>query len=334
MDDIFGGADIVLQAQQIQEQLLHLCTAGGFPLQKWTSNCKEILKFHTEATVDTTVPVEIEPSLVKLLGLFWQPSTDTYHFVSHSTVPSKVTKRTILSEIAQLFDPLGLLSPIIVQAKMFLQELWMVKFGWDELLSPKMQARWNAFRQQLQNLQQLSIPRWISFSTTSLSLEIHGFSDVLQLAMAAAIYLRVISSNGETTVTLVCSKTRIAPLKKVTIPRLELSAALLLVTNVQRVLELSESPVNLWTDSSVTLTWITLHPSRWKEYIRNRVSMIQELTPPRIWRYVPGKENPADCATRGLQVDQLAQQSLWWNGPPWLIRNDRSLIIDHRLPTT
>lgn len=123
MDDIFGGTDTIAQAQQIQKQLMELCKAGSFPLQKWTSNCEELLKSNNFEAVDTTIPIEIEPSLIKILGLFWQPSTDTYHFLSHSFSSNKMTKQTVLSEIAQLFDPLGLLSLIIVRAKMFLQEL-------------------------------------------------------------------------------------------------------------------------------------------------------------------------------------------------------------------
>lgn len=134
-----------------------------------------------------------------------------------------------------------------------------------------MNAWWNSFRQQLQNLGQLSIPRWIRFTKTANLIEIYRFSDASQLAMAAAVFLRVISKNNEISVTLVCSKTKVAPLKRLTISRLELTAALLLtrlVTHVQQALELSEVPVYLWTDSSVTLTWITSHPSRWKDFVR------------------------------------------------------------------
>lgn len=145
-------------------------------------------------------------------------------------------------------------------------------------------------------------------------MELHGFSDASQLAMAAAIYLKVTTADGNSTVTLVCSKTKVAPLKKITIPRLELTAALLLtrqINNVKRALELTEVATYLWTDSSITLTWITSHPSRWKDYVCNRVTAIQEITSPSLWRFIPGKENPADCASRGLLADQLVKHSLW-----------------------
>jgi len=74
----------------------------------------------------------------------------------------------------------------------------------------------------------------------------------------------------------------------------------------------------LWTDSKVTLTWINNHPSRWKDFVHNRVCFNQETLPQAKWRYVPGDENPADLATRGFTPEQLAEKPLWWNGPLWL----------------
>ena len=131
--------------------------------------------------------------------------------------------------------------------------------------------------------------------------------------MAAVVFLRVKDTDSDTRITFVCSKTRVAPLKKLTIPRLELSAAVLLAKltkYVQDHLDLSKSPVFLWTDTSVSLAWINSHPSRWKEFVRNRVILIQDLLPKGQWRLVPGKENPADCASRGLSLSQLVKHKL------------------------
>lgn len=150
----------------------------------------------------------------------------------------------------------------------------------------------------------LSIRRWLSIVRFDTSrIEIHGFSDASQLAMAAAVYLRTPSDNNAFSVQLVCSKTRVAPLKRLTLPRLELTAALLLarlIARTTKALELSEvAAVFCWSDSSVTLIWITAHPSCWKDFVRNRVSAIQEILPNGSWRFVAGKENP-DLASRGL----------------------------------
>lgn len=283
MDDIFGGADSIQETQQIIYQLTNLCMAGGFPLQKWASNNKELLN-NLSVAPENSSSVQIEESRIKILGLCWQPSTDTFHFFSCPSIKKKITKRTVLSEISQLFDPLGLLTPVLVKAKIFLQELWMTKLNWDDSLSSNLQERWCIFRNQLEDLDQISIPRWLGSFTSAHSVELHGFSDASQLAMAAAVYIRVTTKENKTTTNLVCSKTKVAPLKKLTIPKLELTAALLvtrLITHVQKALGYKETKIHLWTDSSVILAWITSHPSRWKDYVRNRVSIIQELCPPK-----------------------------------------------------
>lgn len=180
---------------------------------------------------------------------------------------------------------------------------------------------WNTFRNQLPALEALNIPRWLNTSSTANLTELHGFCDASHLAMAAVMYLhkRVINGAGETKVTLICAKTRVVPLKRLTIPRLELSAALLLsrlVSHVQRALNFSEISTYLWTDSSVTLTWLSTHPSKWKDFVRNRVTTIQEALPSAFWQFVPGMQNPADCASRGIPTKQLETHALWWTGPP------------------
>jgi hypothetical protein len=139
--------------------------------------------------------------------------------------------------------------------------------------------------------------------------------------MAAVVYIRVTNQDSSSIVTLVCSKTKVAPLKRLTIPRLELSAAALLAKLVKRVqvtLELQKVPVFTWTDSSATLAWIKSNPMRWKEFVGNRVSLIQETLPEAHWKFISGKHNPADCASRGLSASQLIHHPLWWTGPGWL----------------
>ncbi|XP_011312742.1 uncharacterized protein [Fopius arisanus] len=233
-----------------------------------------------------------EDSETRILGLSWHPNSDNFVFSTKSSQNLTVSKRIILSEIAQLYGPLGFLSPVVIRGKMLLQEIWIEKLGWDDDVSPQIAHRWNSFRQDLISLSNVSIPRWIGLLQTSV-LEIHGFSDASQLAMSAVVFLTVFNNNEESCISLICSKTKVAPLKRLTIPRLELSVAVLLAKLVYS------------------------HPSRWKEFVRNRVQLIQELTDAQ-WKLVPGKENPADCASRGLTTAQLASHKLWWHGPSWL----------------
>ncbi|XP_018406689.1 PREDICTED: uncharacterized protein LOC108782813, partial [Cyphomyrmex costatus] len=321
VDDIFGGADSLDEIQEVMTQVHQLCMAGGFPLQKWSSNCPSLLDHLSSSQSVHTAAVELESSGIKILGLSWQPKTDDFRFTSLPPTARNVTKRSVLSEIAQLYDPLGLIAPVVVRAKIFIQELWLAKVDWDTPLSLELQHRWIKYKQQLPELVSLNIPRWLHISSITRSIQLHGFSDASQLAMAAVVFLRVETENSEIQISIVCARTKVAPLKKLTVPRLELNAALLLsrlISSVQSILELSDSSIFLWTDSSVTLTWISSHPAKWKEYVRNRVTAIKDKVPSASWGFVPGKENPADCASRGLNVNEIKQHPLWWHGPSWL----------------
>ncbi|XP_053990215.1 uncharacterized protein LOC128882592 [Hylaeus volcanicus] len=203
---------------------------------------------------------------------------------------------------------------------MLIQELWLQELSCDDILPPQITKRWLRIRENLTSLAKLSIPRWFNTTTTS-TVELHGFSDASVFAMAAVVYLVVRSPSTGTHISLVCSKTRVAPLKRLTIPRLKLTAALLLsklIQHVHAILNMTVTQTFLWTDSEVTLAWIRTHPSKWKDYVRNRVIQIQEITRTSHWRHVPGTSNPADCASRGMTTDQLQQHTLWWTGPPCL----------------
>lgn len=226
VDDIFGGAESVTEVKEIIHQLIELCRAGGFPLQKWSSNYPGVLP--STFTENTTATVEIESTLQKILGLVWRPTSDTFHFRAHLSSDTKATKRSIASEIAKLYDPLGLISHVLIQAKLILQELWLLKITWDEALPPEIVERWATFLKYLLEIDKLSIPRWLGPVRTDSFVEVHSFSDASHFAMAAAVYLRTHLRDNEYSAMLVCSKTKVAPLKRLTIPRLELTAALLL----------------------------------------------------------------------------------------------------------
>ncbi|XP_043498397.1 uncharacterized protein LOC122521619 [Polistes fuscatus] len=137
----------------------------------------------------------------------------------------------------------------------------------------------------------------------------------------SSLYIKVSYADSSSVVRLLCAKTKVAPLKRLTIPRLELSAAALLAKltgKVIRLLDLSDVLTFLWSDSSVTLAWVKNNPMRWKEFVGNRVAAIHESVPHAHWKFISGKLNPADCASRGLIASQLIDHPLWWSGPPWL----------------
>jgi len=232
VDDIFGGVDTISELKIVAHQIIGLCNAGGFPLAKWHATDQQFLT-DISVSCSKTNTVSLDDCETKLLGLKWIPQEDKFIFSSKfNSPPRKLTKRFILSEVAQIFDPLGLVSPVVIKAKVLLQELWLLKLGWDDPLPASLSIRWFSMRNQLNALASVSVPRWLNTWSDSI-VELHGFSDASQLAMGAVIYLTVNSlstgshSTGSRSI-LVCSKTKVAPLKKLTIPRLELTAALML----------------------------------------------------------------------------------------------------------
>lgn len=201
-----------------------------------------------------------------------------------------------------------------------MQQLWRLHLDWDDPLPPNLQSRWFSIYQSLPTLNQLEIPRWTN-ATSDSSLELHGFADASTLAYAAAVYIKVTSPSGNVTVSLLAGKSKVTPLATLTVPRLELSAAVLLsrlVSFLRDTLHLDSTPCFCWTDSTIVLTWLRSHPSRWTTFVSNRISQVQTALPNVTWRHVPTSSNPADCASRGLLGHELIQHELWWHGPPWL----------------
>ena len=210
----------------------------------------------------------------------------------------------------------------MVKVKILLQQLWELKVGWDDTVPPQIHDDWLQWRAELDLLSRKPIPRYyFSKSACVASVQLHGFCDASEQAYAGVIYLRMTDSDGNVEVSLVCSKTKVAPIKRLTIPRLELCGAHLLAQllhHVQRVFNVPSASVYAWTDSTIVLNWLIGNPRRFKTYVGNRVSSIVENIPPERWSHVNGHENPADCASRGLFPSELLEHHLWCSGPDWL----------------
>ncbi|GFW33015.1 integrase catalytic domain-containing protein [Trichonephila clavipes] len=230
------------------------------------------------------------------------------------------TKRSVLSIIARLFDPLGLLGPVITKAKIFMQQLWTLQIDWSERLPEKEASEWKEFVRSLVALNGINIERCIVIPNAEV-IELHGFCDASERAYGAAIYARSINPDGEIKVKLVASKSRVSPVKQVTMPRLELCSAVLLAKlmhKVKRALRMDITSVFFWTDSTIVLSWMKNESRNLKTFVANRVVIIQELTELNKWHHVPSEQNPADIISRGLDPEKIQRSELWWFGPAFL----------------
>ena len=170
----------------------------------------------------------------KTLGLLWNPESDRLKYSVKQTSQVAVTKRTILSAIAQIFDPLGLVGPAVIRAKIILQRLWQLQLGWDENLPQSLYTTWIEFHEQLKTLNEISIPRFVLGKNT-ITAQLDGFSDASIIAYGACIYIRSSDQLGNHTERLLCAKSPVAPLKQINLPRLELQATLLLAQLTETV---------------------------------------------------------------------------------------------------
>lgn len=153
---------------------------------------------------------------------------------------------------------------------------------------------------------------------TIVSMQVHGFSDVSEEDYAGVVYLHMVDMTGNVHTSLVLSKSKVSPIKQLSIPRLELCGAQVLIKLLCRAKEVFQLPMDCIYASTIVLHWLNGSPRRFKTYVGNRISYIIDQVPPDRWSHVPGVENPADCAPRGLFPVQLKEYDLWWNGPQWL----------------
>lgn len=316
IDDFLTGGNTDEEVIEIYEQLTEMLRRGGFGVHKFCTN-SEIIR--------NRIPTELQEmqanfedsdinSAIKTLGLIWNQHGDYFRFNVAPLDETVPTKRIVLSAVGQLFDPCGYLGPVITMAKMLMQDLWRLKLEWDDVLPDEQMKMWNDFRGQLPMVNNLQKKRCVVTGDAK-GVELHGFADASLRAYGAVLYTRCISPDGTVEVNLVCSKSRVAPLKPMTIPRLELCGALLLARLVDKTISAMKIPfksVTLHLDSQVVLCWLEKSPLALNQFVSNRVAEILELTQSYNWQYVRSEENPADLISRGVFPAELLTMEKWW----------------------
>lgn len=334
VDDVLASQDSLNDLQQLYIELNTLLNSAGFHLHKFASNSEEfsqkVLKT-PPALRSQSLDIKMENMSNKVLGLKWNSSEDQFCISLPSVENQKCfTKREVLSNIAKMFDPCGYLAPVIVIAKMFMQKIWAIKLDWNDELPPDLLNEWLDFFKKIPYLKHVNIPRCLFHKKKPIRIELHGFADASLLAYAACVYLHVSYSDKTASSRLICSKSRVSPLRTISLPRLELCGALLLARLIDKVSAIFNNMltfefVNLWTDSEIVLCWLSAHPSKWSIFVANRTAEIQRLTESFSWRHIPSEENAADPLSRGIYPDKIQHCELWWEGPKFLQEFDPDL---------
>lgn len=329
VDDGVTSVASTEEAVQVAREARQLCASGGLRLHKFVSNDRFVLDsipMSERANDVKSLDLNFDSTpLERALGIHWHVDSDRFRFsVDLKTQPA--TRRGILSTVASLYDPLGFIAPFLLIGKVVLQEMCRHGTGWDDPLPKELHPKWEHWKADLLKLEKVNIARCYvpaNFGRVS-KRELHHFSDASNRGYGQCSYLRLTNEEGNIHCALVIGKSRVAPIKVQTIPRLELTAAVISVTMsnmLKQELEYTEIQNYFWTDSQVVLGYINNEARRFHTFVANRVQKIHLSTTPQQWRYVPTNENPADHASRGLNVDEILKTN-WLTGPNFLWKKD------------
>ncbi|CAG9113265.1 unnamed protein product [Plutella xylostella] len=351
MDDCLYSCDNAETAINLVNQITTIHKHGGFEIRRWSSNCKQVLdNIPSDALAQTAIQMKDGATNMseRTLGLIWHPAEDCFAFkVSFSRVSQEVldgttppTKAKMLGLIMSIYDIHGFLSPFIIKSKVILQDVHRSGIDWNCHIQAKEFSSWCKWLDELKLLESIRIPRWYlsddnwteCYSVTEPELcdnkivnntQMHIFCDASIKAYATVIFWRFTRFDGRVKVCFVGSKCRVTPLRPVSIPRLELQAALLAARLAHTVQtehkDMQPNQRFFWTDSSTVLQWLRSDPRSYKPYVAHRLGELDELAAPAEWRHVPSRLNAADVATRP-DAPPLALTDVWFQGPAFLRR--------------
>ena len=341
VDDCLKSVASKDEAVQLVDQLPALLRRGGFRLTKWLSNRREVLASVPKSDRAPSVK-SLNLDLEKLpidraLGMQWDTEQDTFSFRTIRDVTAN-TRRSILSVMSSLYDPLGLAAPMILPAKLLLQELCREDLGWDDVIRSDHLVRWCEWTRGITGLSDVKVPRRVKpqhFGKVD-SIQLHCFSDASEEGYGAVSYFRMADSQGNIACSILLGKARVAPLKTVTMPRLALTAATVAVKLHKQIKEELTLPIHeviFWTDSTIVLQYINNSHTRFQTFVANRLATIHDLSNPSQWRYVSSDLHPADIASRGLRPHERAKLKIWLEGPKFLLQEeDHWPVQPHHLP--
>ncbi|XP_062704047.1 uncharacterized protein LOC134286450 [Aedes albopictus] len=333
VDDYLDSRDTVDEAAQLALQVKTVHAKAGFHIRNWMSNSEEVLSRVGDSAEESAKNFKTHSTAVseRVLGMSWFPESDEFGFrglfreqlmplLYGDVVP---TKRQLLQVVMSIFDPLGLVSLAVVHGKILVQKAWRAKIGWDDKISEDLLELWRRWIELLRQLDTVRIPRcyFPSYLPESYeSLQLHIFVDASEEAYVATAFFRIVDQS-QVRCSLVSSKTKVAPLKLLSVPRLELQAALLGARLAESVAENHSLRIKqrfFWSDSSTVLSWLRSDHRRYRQFVAYRVSEILDTSRVDEWHYVPSHLNVADDATKWKERLQISNSHRWFSGPDFL----------------
>ena len=327
VDDMLKSVNSEEDAISLSRDLISMLQSGSFRLTKFLSNSRKVLEALPPEDVSPSAILNIDTEQKeRALGVSWNTALDVFTFPT-KLKDAPVTKRGILSTTSALFDPLGFLSPFILKAKVLLQELWRLNYEWDEEIEDKMKIHWEKWLEGAKKVSNIKLNRQYIRDDRPIShVQLHVFCDASEIAYGCVAYIRVTFETGEHKCAFVMAKSRLAPIKTITLPRLELNAAQIgarMAHLIVHEIDLPIERVQFWSDSMLTLQYIKNTRNRMKVFVANRVTEILELSTAEQWGHVPGSINPADILSRGiLDPEKLAGN--WFEGPEFLLEDEEN----------
>ncbi|XP_055591192.1 uncharacterized protein LOC129743240 [Uranotaenia lowii] len=330
VDDMLSSVETEEEAIKLAKDVRHVHAEAGFEIRNWLSNSNRVLQELDASPGEKSLNLSGEMATEKVLGMWWCTATDTFTYKIPPRVNAELlqgdivpTKRQILSTLMTIYDPLGLLAHFLMFLKILLQEIWRSVVGWEESIKSEQFEKWQTWLRVLPQVESVSVPRCYR-SKTSISernsIQLHVFVDASENGFAAVAYLRF-EEDGEVECALIRAKTRVAPLRFVSIPRLELQAAVIgarLANDAMETHKLKPTQRFFWTDSRNVLSWLNSDHRKYHQFVAVRISEMLELTESSEWNWVPTKLNVADDATKWQNLPDLSPSSRWFRAPEFL----------------
>ena len=315
------------EAIELLNQTKQLCSKGNLRVHKILSNQSCVLESLPPADNNLSAGTNIQllDSTERALGMMWSLDSDSFMY-SYQPAKEPFTRRSVLAKVASVYDPMGLVAPLILPARVLIQQSCKQGLSWDEEIVGLEREKWLTWNEQMANMSSIHIPRCVHPPDfVPVRQEIHTFADASELGYGACSYIRSFDEDDTAYCSLMLGKTRVAPFRKlVTIPRLELQAALLAAKQCKSLKsELGlDCQSYLWSDSRIVLGYINNESKRFHTYVANRLSQIHEVSSTTQWNHVATECNPADIVSRGLSNLNDLSKSIWFRGPEFLWSNE------------